>query len=162
MQNQRERNAAVVNKYIAAGLTWPCEPRRIAEWAINKGLWKPHSESLVKQASDELTDAMRNEYFTDPQGRRVRVKVAVRVKREGKQLTLWGDWNADPQFIALSYAQRRRLIVGVAYQLKLDVDSYNENRKPVPQIQISFNFESDLAEKEAIREMEHQRGSVSV
>ena len=96
---------------------------------------------------------MRNEYFTDPQGRRVRVKLAVRVKRAGKQLTLWGDWNAGPQFIALSYAQRRRLIVGEAYQLKLDVDSYNQNRNPGHQIEMSFNFEADLAEKEAIREM---------
>lgn len=154
MQRRRERNAALVNQYIASGLPWPCEPRRIAEWAINRGLWKPQSETLVKQAAEEFTDAMRNEYITDPQGRRVRVKHAARVRREGKQVTLWGDWNSDPQFMAISFAQRRRLIVGEAYQLKIDADSYNQNANTGRQIAMNFNFESDIAEKEAIRVME--------
>ncbi len=161
MQPRRERNAAIVNRYIASGLPWPCEPSRIAEWAINIGIWKPQSETLVKQAVDEFTDAMRNEYITDPQGRRVRVKHAARVKREGKQVTLWGDWNSDPLFMAISYAQRRRLIVGEAYQLKLDVDSYNQNANAGRQIAMSFNFESDIAEKEAIRVMEQMKATGS-
>jgi hypothetical protein len=100
---------------------------------------------------------MRNEYITDPQGRRVRVKHAARVKREGKQVTLWGDWNCDPQFMAISFAQRRRLVVGEAYQLKLDVDSYNQNANKGRQIAMSFNFESDITEKEAIREMDQAK-----
>lgn len=162
MPTQRERNTALVNQYIAAGQPWLAEPRAIALWAMNKSLWKPPVETLVKQAVEEFTDAMRNEYFTDPQGRRVRAKLAARVKREGKQVTLWGDWNSNPQFVAISYAQRRRLIVGECYQLKIDVDSYNQNRNPERLIQISFNFESDLAEKEAIREMDQAKGKGSV
>jgi hypothetical protein len=126
----------------------------IAEWAINSGLWKPQSGTLVKQAVGEFTDAMRNEYVTDPQGRRVRVKHAARVKREGKLITLWGDWDSDPLFMAISYAQRRRLIVGEAYQLKIDVDSYNQNANTGRQIAMNFNFDADIAEREAIRVME--------
>ena len=161
MQTRRKHNAAVVNQYIASGLPWPCEPSRIAEWAINKSLWSAQSETLVKQAAYEFTDAMRDEYITDPQGRRVRVKHAVRVKREGKQVTLWGDWDSGTQFIAISYAQRRRLIVGEAYQLKLDVDSYNQNANAGRQIAMNFNFEPDIAEKEAIRTMEQKQATVS-
>ena len=157
MTTQRERNIALVNQYIASGGTWPVEPRRIAEWALNKGAWKPPAESLIKKAVEEFTDAMRNEYVTDPQGRRVRAKIAVRVKRDGKQITLWGDPASDPHLVRLSYAQRRRLIVGECYQLKLDVDSYNQNRNTDRPVQISFNFESDLQEKEAIRELDQMK-----
>lgn len=163
MPRQRDRNIALVNRYIASGGTWPVEPRRIAEWALNQRLWTPPVETLVKQATEEITDAMRNEYLTDPQGRRVRAKIAARVKREGKQITLWGDQDSDPQFVRLAFAQRRRLVVGESYQLKLDVDSYNENRNPDRPIEISFNFEPDLREKEAIREMDQLKelGSLS-
>ena len=154
MQTRRERNAALVNQYIDSGLPWPCEPSRIAEWAINMGLWKAQSGTLIKQAANEFTDAMRNEYVIDPQGRRVRVKHAARVRREGIQVTLWGDWDSDPLFMAVSYAQRRRLIVGFAYQLKLDADSYNQNANTGRQIAMNFNFDPDIAEKEDIRVME--------
>ena len=154
MGTRRERNTTLINAYIRSGREWPCEPREIAEWAINTRRWEAKAEDLVKKAVDEFTDAMRNEYFTDPQGRRVRVKHAARVKREGKQITLWGDWNSDPQFMAISYAQRRRLIVGEAYQLKLDVDSYNQNANQGRQVEMNFNFDSDIEEKEAIRVME--------
>ena len=163
MTTQREHNIALVNRYIASGGAWPIEPRRIAEWALNLGLWKPPAETLVKQAIDELTDAMRNEYVTDPQGRRIRAKIAARVKRDGRQVTLWGDQESDPQFVRLSFAQRRRLIVGECYQLKLDVDSYNQNRNTEQPVRITFDFEPDLQEKEAIREMDHlkERGALS-
>lgn len=83
MTTHRDRNIALVNRYIASGETWPVEPRRIAEWALNHDLWKPPVETLVKKATDEFTDAMRNEYVTDPQGRKVRVKLAFRIK-EGR------------------------------------------------------------------------------
>ena len=161
MKTRRERNAAIVNQYIASGLPWPCQPSRIAEWAINKNIWRPQSGTLVQEASDEFTDAMRNEYITDPQGRRIRVKHAARVRREGKQVTLWGDWNSEPLFMAISFAQRRRLIVGEAYQLKIDVDSYNQNANTGRQIAMSFDFESDIAEKEAIRVMEQTQATGS-
>ena len=97
---------------------------------------------------------MRNEYITDPQGRSVRVKHAARVRREGKQITIWGNWDSDPQFMAISVAQRRRLIVGEAYQLKMDVDSYNQNANTGRQIAMNFNLDSGLAEKEVIRVMD--------
>ena len=100
---------------------------------------------------------MRNEYFTDPQGRRVRVRHAARVKREGKQITLRGDWNLPPEFMAISFAPRRSLIVGECDQLKFDVDSYNPNANKGRPIQMSFDFGPDLAEKEAMRDWQRAK-----
>lgn len=158
METQRERNISLINSYIASGQPWPVEPRSIAVWGMNRKLWQPRTETLIKQAAEELTDAMRNEYFTDPQGRRVRAKHAARVKREGKQITHWGDWTSPPEFMAVSFAQRRRLIVGECDQLKSDVDSYNQNANQDRPIQMSFDFGPDLAEREALREFERAKG----
>ena len=133
----------------------------MARWALNKQIWEPRVESLIKQAAEEFADAMRNEYFIDPQGRTVRVKYAARVMRDGKQVTLWGDWNSSPEFMAVSYAQRRRLIVGGCDRLKLDVDSYNDNSNKGRPIQMKFDFEADLAEKEAMREFEREQAGKS-
>ncbi len=157
METQRERNISLINNYIASGQPWPVEPKTIAVWGMNRNLWKPRTETLVKHATKELTDAMRNEYFTDAQGRRVRAKHAARVKREGKQITLWGEWNSSPEFMAVSFAQRRRLIVGEADQLKIDVDSYNQNANKGRPIQMGFDFGPDLAEREAMREFERAK-----
>ena len=154
METQREKNIALINNYITSGQPWPAEPKAIALWGMNNKLWLPRIDKLVNQATEELTDAMRNEYFTDLQGRRVRAKHAARVKREGKQTTLWGDWSSPPEFMAVSFAQRRRLIVGECDQLKTDVDSFNDNRSADDPIQMSFDFRADLAELEIEREPE--------
>ncbi|MCH8190916.1 MAG: hypothetical protein IIC80_06130 [Chloroflexi bacterium] len=161
MSTQRERNLALVNRYIASGESWPAEPRSIAVWALNKKLWQPRLEDLLKEAARDFSDAMRNEYITDPQGRQVRVKHAARVKRDGRQTTLWGDWNSSAQFMQVSFAQRRRLVVGECNQLKMDVDSYNENANQESQLEMSFNFEPDLAEKAAVREFERAKEAAS-
>jgi hypothetical protein len=49
----------------------------------------------------------------------------------------------------IAFQQRRQQIVGDCRQLKVDVDSYNENAKPDRPIQMVFDFRADLAELEA-------------
>ena len=39
-----------------------------------EGLWAPQPSALIRQCAEELSRAMREEYVTDPQGRRVRAK----------------------------------------------------------------------------------------
>jgi hypothetical protein len=48
----------------------------------------------------------------------------------------------------VAFQQRRNQIVADCLQLKNDVDSYNENRKPVSPMQMIFDFTDDLAELE--------------
>ncbi len=74
---------------------------------------------------------MREEYFTDPQGRRVRAKHVARQPQNGKQISLWSDMRiATRDHMEIAFQQRRQQIVGDCHQLKNDVDSYNDNLNP--------------------------------
>ena len=124
----------------------------IAAWAMRAGKWSPQPGSLIDQCAEELSRAMREDYIIDPQGRTVRTKHAARIKENGKQITLWADIRtASPKHMERAFGQRRKQILGDCRQLKADVDSYNDNRKPDEPIQVIFDFTLDLAELEAAR-----------
>ena len=144
-----ERLQKIVETYRSGGNRWPTTPRRMAEWAISQGLWAPQPDTFIGKCAEELSHAMRVEYITDPQGRRVRAKHAARVEEEGEQLVLWDDIrSAPPVHMEISFAQRRQQVVGDCRQLKNDVDSYNEIANPGPPIQMIFDFTDDMAELE--------------
>ena len=63
----------------------------------------------------------------------------------------WGDARTAPrQFMEVAFQNRRQQIVGDCRQLKLDVDSFNENRNPDRPIQLVLDFTDDVAEMEAL------------
>jgi hypothetical protein len=126
----------------------PATASEIAEWLIRNKLWEPQPSSITRLCAEELSKAMREEYFTDPQNRRVRAKHAARMKVGKEQLTFWADIRtASHEHLLNAFKQRRQQIVSDCWQLKVDVDSYNENRAPVEPIQIPFDFTPDLEEK---------------
>ena len=91
---------------------------------------------------------MREEYITDPQGRTVRAKHVACYE----QVPLWGDIRTAPrEHMEMAFQQRRQQIVGDCRQLKVDVDSYNQNYNngELP-IQMIFDFTLDLEELEAL------------
>lgn len=139
----------IANKYYGAG-NGPATSREIAAWAIHNGLWHPQPSTLVNQCAEELSRAMREEHVTDAQGRSVRSKHVARIKGpDGQTRFEWADIRtAPPAFMRTSLQQRRQQIVGDCRQLKVDVDSYNENAKPERPIQIVFDFTRDLEELE--------------
>lgn len=95
---------------------------------------------------------MSEEYITDPQGRRVRAKHVARIKHDGEQLYLWADIRtADRKHMGVAFQQRRQQIVGDCLQLKTDVDSYNDNSKASPPIQLVLDFTHDVEEIEAAK-----------
>jgi hypothetical protein len=133
----------IAEKYRAAGESWPATTHMMAGWAIRAMLWKPHPGSLVRQCAKEIAGALRDEYFTDPQGRRVRKKHCYREE----QFLLWVDIeDAQPQEMQGAFQYRRLLVLGDCRQLKVDVDSYNENNQHGAHIQMCFDFTKDLAE----------------
>lgn len=144
-----EEMQAIANRYMNSGESWPASIEQIAEWAIKHKLWVPQARSLVRLCAEQLSEAMRMEYFTDPQGRRVRAKHCARITKHGKQLVLWDDLRtATHKHMEVSFQQRRQQVFGDCHQLKIDVDSYNQNRKPAKQIEIIFDFTKDLQEAE--------------
>lgn len=151
----------IVAAYIKAGQPWPAPARTVAGWAIHNELWSPQPTSLIAQCADLLARAMRDEYITDPQGRRVRAKHAARLGKEPEQMPLWADIrSASREHMQIAFQQRRQQIVGDCHQLKVDADSYNENANPGKPIQLSFNFTNDLAERDALTARETVPASV--
>ena len=140
--------------YREANQPWPTTARHIAAWAIQEGMWRPHPRSVIEQCASELTAAMREEYFTDAQGRRVRKKHAIRDIKElpsGKheQICLWVDIDdATHEQMVMAFQNRRRQALGDCKQLKTDVDSYNDNNGAGEYIEMCFDFTDDLMEME--------------
>ena len=149
MSAQNERMQPIVQEYRDPGGRWPATTKDIAAWAIKMRRWQPHPASVISQCADQLARALREEYFTDPQGRRVRAKHVAVLDKDGEQLPLWADIRSAPrEHLEMAFQQRRSQIVGDCRHLKIDVDSYNENSSEGRPIQIIFDFTLDLEEFE--------------
>lgn len=144
----------VVESYRRAHKVSSVNLQEVAAWAVHEKVYEPERRSTIKILARELQAALRESYFTDPQGRRVRKKHAQRLWEdvtEGKhvQKVFWHDITVAtrPQMQA-AFQQRRQGVVMDCRQLKLDVDSYNENFNTSVSIQMVFDFTEDLEELE--------------
>lgn len=72
MATYSEQLQQIANKYMRETGITTATSREIGAWAIEKRLWAPQPSALIRQCAEELSRAMREEYVTDPQGRRVR------------------------------------------------------------------------------------------
>jgi len=142
----------IVGGFRQAGGRWPATSKEMAAWAYREGLWKPRPGEMIKQLAEHLSRALREEYYTDPQGRRVRTKHAARVRDEdGEQMMFWGDIRTESrEHFENATKLRRHQIVGDCHQLKTDVDSFNDNRYPTEPIQLGLDFTNDVAELDAV------------
>lgn len=149
MSSYNEQMQKIVSDYQKSGEEWPATAKHIAGWAIRKGFWKPQDSSIISQCADHIAKAMRDEYIIDPQGRKVRAKHVAKITKDGEQMALWADIRSAPRkHMEMAFKQRRHQIVGDCHQLKVDVDSYNENSTPSNPIQMIFDFTLDLEEIE--------------
>src|SRR5713101_1496838 len=109
----REQLQQIASDYRAAGMPWPATSKEIASWAIDNGRWEPHRGTLISKCAEEISDALREEFYTDPQGRRVRTKHVARVEVDGEQIPLWDDIRSgDRGHMQMAFQQRRQQIVG--------------------------------------------------
>lgn len=140
----------IVEEYRLTGHPWPASAKTMAAWAIDNGLWELPKSAEINKCAEDLAKAMREEYTTDPKGRRVRVKHPVTMRREGEQYALWDDIRTAPRsHMQVAFQQRRQAIVGDCRQLKVDSDSYNDSHPEAEPIRLVFDFTMDLAEIEA-------------
>jgi len=111
-----------------------------------------------------MSQALREEYGTDGQGRRYRVNHAVRVTKGGVQYTFWGMLGfASHEHMEKAFTQRREQIVGDNVQLKIDVDVYNDlNRGKNPEIQLVLDYTDDVKEREVMKKMPAESVKVEV
>lgn len=140
----------IVEDYRAADQPWPTSAKNIADWAILSGLWEMPASAIRRRCADDIAAAMREEYYTDSKGRRVRLLHPAPLLTDGKRDMVWDDIrSAQRPHMALSFQNRRHGIVQDCRQFKTDADSYNDAHPDQEPIQIVFNFENDLAELEA-------------
>jgi len=150
-----EQLQKIVSEYRHAGQPWPATSHEIASWAIDHQRWAPQRGALIDRCAEELARAMREEYITDPQGRKVRAKHAAKRETDGRQGIFWEDMRtASREHMEVAFQQRRQQVVGDCRQLKADLDSYNENFNAGEPLQMVFDFTNDLAEIEALAALE--------
>ncbi len=138
--------------YRESGRPWPATARAIAEWAIERDIWRPPAGDVINRLSRQIADAMAEEHITDAQGRSVRRNHAAQLrKKDGQFAWVWDTIDkATRSHMEVSLQTRRQAIVGDCKQLKTDADSYNENFNPGEPIQLSLDFTNDVAEAEAV------------
>lgn len=142
-----EQMQDAIREYRGSGGTWPASAKTIARWMIANRKWERHGTSLVKICARDVARAMREDYYTDPQGRRVRLNHAARfpIPDSDTQETLWGDIRTEPRpFMQRAFSNRRMQIVGDCKQLKIDVDSYNDNGPKGPPVKMLWDFTDDI------------------
>ena|ERR1044072_7016444 len=147
-QESLKNKHEIIRRFREANNNKPATTEEIADWAMKIGLWQPRQIEVRKQLAEMLSQAMREEYIHDPQGRKPRAKHAVR----SEQGILWIDLrDKRPEtrnLLEISFQNRRQQIVGDCRQLKVDIDSYNENWNSEEMIQSCFDFTDDLEELE--------------
>lgn len=125
------------------------DPHAVAEWAYARGLHKPSVRTVVDAIAADIAQYFREEYRTNKNGHRYRAKHAVRSRVGEKTRSLWADMDdekAPREHFAKSFSQRRQQIVGDCYQLKTDVDVYNEKYPSTALIQVPLDFTLDVEE----------------
>lgn len=89
------------------------DPREFAGWAIRTKRWEPATSDAVSLLARDLRRALREEHFTDDQGRRVRRNHVVIEGRNGEQKAIWKHIeDADSQHMSKSLSRRRNIISG--------------------------------------------------
>jgi hypothetical protein len=137
-------------EYEAAGNPMPADLNDVYEWARRTGRWEPPVELARRAFVEDMSRALREDYFTDDTGHRVRAMHPAAITRNGAQYHLWQDARtATHAHMSAAFAGRRNGVVGDLKQLKTDVDWYNRTFADRPDVQLVLNFEDDIAELEA-------------
>lgn len=146
MATFHEQLLKIVDDYRAAGQPWPATREQMAEWAVANERYQLTRGMAVSQCAERISRAMGLEHLKDNKGRSVRKYYAARIRENGQLVMKWDDLNAERPFMEMAAANRRNQVLGQCWQLKNDVDSYNERRCPEEPIQMDFNFNIDLEE----------------
>jgi hypothetical protein len=159
MSTKVEKLQSVWHKYDAERSHKPTSAREAVEWAVKEGLLQLPEVDPYDVLAGQMSQALREEYAEDEQGRRYRVNHAVRITKAGVQYTFWGVLGfASHEHMEKAFTQRRDQIIGDNVQLKTDVDVYNDlNRGKRPQIQLVLDYTDDVAEREVMRKIPPQK-----
>jgi hypothetical protein len=136
----------------------PFDVNEVADWLMQNDYWKPLKDFARRKCVEEVKDVLREQYITAEDGSRVRLYHSATTEKDGRQLHLWANmFDAPREHLEVGFQERRRQSLGDARQLKSDMDYVNQKRFQENPIQMSFNFDEDLAEEEAFKEMNKKK-----
>ena len=163
MASFTERALRAWHKYDGRQNHKPTSMRQAAEWAVADGILEIPQVDPLDLLADRMSNVVRGETRTDPQGRRYRVNHAVRTNRHGIQHTFWGVLGFAPyDHMQKSFGQRRNQIIDDNFHLKTDVDVFNDTLEDQRQrIQLELNYTEDVAEREELERMKNRRKDVA-
>lgn len=145
-----EQMRAIFDRYREEVDPAPVSLDEVAAWALMNNLYHPAPRDVAKLCRDDLAESLRQERRVDEKGRKYRSKHSVRTTTNGHQMSLWADIDSAPRaFMEKSFAQRRKSIVDDCFQVKQDVDHFNDHNAIEEPIQIVLDFSDDVAEMEA-------------
>lgn len=148
--NYQEQLNAIFDRYREEVSPDPTSLDDVIEWALDKGLCQPSRKSVIQIFREDLAESLRNAKRIDEKGRSYRAKISVRETVGGVQMFLWADADFAPRsFVQKSAAQRRRAIAHDCFQLKQDIDHFNDTRGLENPIQLRLDFAEDVRELEA-------------
>ena len=153
MPTKTERLQQIWHKYDSEREHKPSSAREAIEWAVAEGLVDLPEIDPYDVLAGQMSQALRDEYSTDSQGRRYRINHAVRVTKSGVQYTFWAAMGFAPhEHMEKAFTQRREQIVGDNVQLRIDVDVYNDMvRGKHPEIQLVLDYTEDVAERQIMK-----------
>ena len=80
MPTKTQQLQRIVREYQKENQKWPASSAEMAKWAVETGRYDLTGPTLERHCARELAQAMREEYFTDSSGRRVRAKHPAKVR----------------------------------------------------------------------------------
>lgn len=151
-KTRKEHLQDIVEEWRGLGNEWPVPLGTVVRWALDTGRIQRSHQSVVDYWCRRFQEALREEMYTDPQGRRVRKKhsfpkVVTFPSGVKHQKYFWCDIEtAVPDQMRASVQNRRRQMVADGTQLQVDVNSYNDNNKHGAVLQLNLNLTYDVEE----------------
>jgi hypothetical protein len=153
MATYNEQLQRIWHQYEAENGQLPSTTREAVIWGISKGMIAAPKVDPLDILSEDMSTALRAETRVDQYGRKYRVNHAVRITKAGVQYTFWADLDHAPRpHMEKAFSQRRKQIVSDCFQLKTDVDVYNDLHRDQPPIQLVLDFTDDVTELQTIED----------
>lgn len=127
----------------------------IAAYLYYQRKLEPQAKSQIQLLAKDVSRAMTTQHKIDGKGRRVRQKLCYKrrvTNPDGSTYVqaTWFDKDFTPPTVKEAiFDQRRDSAVNLVWQLKQDIDHYNEFDNPGAEYQTTFNFVGDMADREA-------------
>jgi len=148
---RKEYLQRLFHEYIQEHHVETADATSVYDWAHKTGRWHHTQFDIRKQYIRELSRALRDERYIDPQGREVRrMHAAPRKLPDGQLAWEWADiTTAKPEHMRVSLTVRRDGIVADAWQHFLDTKSYNDNNVHGAALPLfDYDMNKDIAEKQ--------------